>query len=52
MISENEEEALFILLFWKVDPSYDHKTLLKCVLYICKACLKSFSFSNISEKKL
>ena len=31
MISENKEEALFILLFWKVSPSYDHKTL-KCVL--------------------
>ena len=31
MISENEEEALFILLFWKVGPSYDNKTLRKCV---------------------
>ena len=35
-ISDNEE-AHFILLFWKVDPSCDHNTLLKCVLYIWKA---------------
>ena len=40
MISENEEEALFILLFWKVGSSCDHKTTLKCVLYIYKAVYK------------
>ena len=36
-ITEKENEAFFIFLFWVVDPSSKHKTLLKCCLYSCKA---------------
>ena len=50
MISENKEEALFIL-FWKVGSYYDHKTLLKCVLYICKAVQK-VSASQVLVRKV
>ena len=49
-ISKNEE-ALFILLFWKVGPSCDHNTPLKCVLYIWKAVYK-VSTSQTSLRRI
>ena len=50
MISENEE-ALFILLFSKLGPSWSQNSSEMCLVH-SQGCMKSFSFSNISEKKL
>ena len=53
MISKDEEEAIYFFLFWKVGPSCDHKTPLKCVLYtFARPYTGGFNFSNIFEKKL
>ena len=50
MISKNEEEALFILLFREVGPSGDHKNTLKCVLHICKAVYKVALLKHLWEE--
>ena len=57
MISE-KEEAFFILLFWKVGPSYDHKVFWNvCFIFTrlydkfqCLKILRSYS-KNLQNKK-
>ena len=51
-ITEKEEEAFFIFLFWVEDPSSKHKTLLKCWFLHLQGCRISFIAWDIFKNKL
>ena len=52
MLSENYEEALFILLFWKVGPLLWSQNASKMYLIHLQGCIKSFQLLKYYWKEV